>query len=356
MSTKSVRIGIIGTGFITDGSHMPAFRSLPGVEIVAIAGHDPERTSKFAKKWGIKEIYSGVQAIEKLSASKTVDVVDIAIPNDLHLRAIEAAAENGKAVICEKPLGRNGKEAKRALRAVQKNDVIHCYAEDEVFAPQIVRSKEIVDSGAIGKVTWVRTREAHSGPHMKWFYEPARSGGGTIVDMGCHSIETGRYFLGKRNPLSVSAWTATLYHKTTAEDNSLVLIKYDGGALSQAENSWTARGGVDGRFEVYGTEGSIFIDTTRETGIRAFTTGASGKTGYIVEKADAEVGWMYPAWGEYITGGFLDEMKHFVECIRKGELPRENFQDGVLVNELMDDAYRSAKESRWITVSAPKIA
>lgn len=349
MSSKVIRIGIIGTGFITDGFHMQAFRSLPGVEIVAIAGHDPKHTAEFATKWGIQETYSGEGAIENLCASKTVDLVDVAIPNDLHLRAIEAAAENHKAVICEKPLGRNADEARRALRVVQKNGVIHCYAEDEVFAPQIVRSKEIVDSGAIGKLTWVRTREAHSGPHMKWFYDPARSGGGTIIDMGCHSIETGRYFLGKRKPLSVSAWTATLHHKTTAEDNSLVLIKYDGGALSQCENSWTTKGGVDGRFEVYGTEGSILIDMTRETGIRAFTTGAAGGTGYIVEKADANIGWMFPAWGEYITGGFVDEMKHFTDCIRKGELPRENFEDGVVVNELMDDAYRSARESRWVT-------
>lgn len=347
-SGKVLGIGIIGTGFITDGFHMPALRSLSSVEVVAVASRNPKHTSKFATKWGIKETYSGDEAIEKLCASKNVDVVDVAIPNDLHLHAIEAAAENQKAVICEKPLGRNAEEARKALKIAQKNGVIHCYAEDEVFAPQIVRSKEIVDSGAIGRLTWVRTREAHSGPHMKWFYDPSRSGGGTIIDMGCHSIETGRYFLGKKEPLSVSAWTATLYHKTKAEDNSLVLIKYEGGALSQSENSWTTKGGVDGRFEVYGTEGSIFIDTTRETGIRAFTTGASAKTGYIVEKADASVGWMYPAWGEYITGGYLDEMRHFVDSIRNEKLPRENFEDGVVVNELMDDAYRSAKESRWV--------
>ncbi len=58
---------------------------------------------------------------------------------------------------------------------------------------------------------------------------------------------------------------------------------------------------------------------------------------------------MYPVWGEYITGGFLDEMKHFAECIRSEEKPRETFEDGLVVNELMDAAYRSAKESRWVS-------
>jgi predicted dehydrogenase len=346
-ANKKLRIGIIGTGFIT-GFHLQAFDSLSDVEVVAVAGNDPKHTTRFAAKLGIKEKYSGEDAIEKLCQSKNVDVVDVAVPNDLHLRAIEAAAENHKAIICEKPLGRNADEARLALRAVRKNGVIHCYAEDEVFAPQLTRAKALVDSGALGKLTWVRAREAHSGPHSKWFYDPARSGGGTIIDMGCHSIETGRFFLGKKKPESVCAWTATLYHKTPAEDNSLVLVKYPGGALSQNEDSWTARGGADGRFEIYGTEGSIFVDIARETGIRAFTTGAAGKAGYIVEKADASVGWMYPVWGEYITGGFLDEMKHFTECIRNDEKPRETFEDGLVVNQLMDAAYRSAKESRWI--------
>ncbi len=350
LASKKLKVGIIGTGFVTDELHLPAFRSISDAEIVAVAGHDPKKVSEFASKWRIKETYSGEDAIDKLCKSNSVDAVDIAIPNDLHLVAIEAATENHKAVICEKPLGRNAEEAKRALKAAQKNGVIHCYAENEVFAPQVRRAKEFVDSGAVGRLTWVRAREAHSGPHSKWFYDPARSGGGTIMDMGCHSIETGRYFLGKK-PESVSAWTATLLHKTSAEDNSLVLIKYEGGALSQNENSWTAKGGVDGRFEVYGTEGCVLVDTARETGIRAFTTGREGKTGYIVEKADANVGWMYPVWGEYITGGFVDEMKHFTEAILVGVEPRETFEDGLMVNELMDAAYRSSKEAHWVSMS-----
>jgi len=129
------------------------------------------------------------------------------------------------------------------------------------------------------------------------------------------------------------------------------LIKFSDGSLSQSENSWSTRGGVDGRLEAYGTEGSIFVDIARETGVRAFTTGAQGVAGYVVEKSDASVGWMYPVWGEYITGGFVDEMKHFTECIKKEELPRETFKDGVVVNELMDVAYRSAKDGRWIALN-----
>ena len=127
-----------------------------------------------------------------------------------------------------------------------------------------------------------------------------------------------------------------------------MLLRYPGGALGQCENSWTARGGLDVRLEVFGSEGSLFIDTTRETGISVFTTASEEKTGYIVEKADAKQGWLYPAWNEFINNGYLSELRHFVGAIAAGKQPSENFEDGRLVNAIMDAAYASAREGRWL--------
>ncbi len=275
----------------------------------------------------------------------------VALPNDLHLPAITAAAENGKDIICEKPLGRNLVEADEALRVVRKEKVVHCYAENQIFIPQISRAKSFIGSGVLGKVTWIRSREAHSGPHSRWFWDPARAGGGVLLDMGCHSIEVTRYLFGLR-PEAASGWIATLGHKTTLEDNSLVLLRYEGGGLGQCENSWTARGGLDVRLEVFGTEGSLFIDTTRETGIKVFTIASDEKTGYIVEKADAKQGWLYPAWNEFINNGYLAELRHFVGSISTGRQPSESFEDGRLVNAIMDKAYASAREGRWLDLEA----
>ena len=90
------------------------------------------------------------------------------------------------------------------------------------------------------------------------------------MDMGCHSVEVARYLIG-RKPVKAFAWARTLVHDTKAEDNSLAAVIYEGGELGQSENSWAAHGGLDLRFEIYGSDGAIFVDSTRETGISVFT-------------------------------------------------------------------------------------
>jgi len=345
--SQRVNVGIVGTGFVQDTYHMPAYSELKLANVVAVAGRQKAR--EFAKRWSISKVYDGEDAIEKMSRDPDVDVIDIGIPNNLHLQAITAAAENHKHIICEKPLARNASEAKKALDIVNRQGVIGCYAENEVFMPQVTRAFQIINSGAIGQVNWIRSREAHSGPHTKWFWDPDLAGGGVLLDMGCHEIEVVRYFVNKKEPIEIAAWTATLVHKTKAEDNSLVLMKFEDGVLGQCENSWSAKGGLDVRMEVHGSDGSIYIDASRETGIKLFTAAPEGRAGYVVEKADVGRGWLFPTWREHETFGFIDELKHFLECIAKGETPRETFKDGYTVNRIMDAAYGAAHE-KWSTI------
>ena len=348
MTLAHLRVGLLGSGFILDTFHLPALKSIgESVDVVAVAGHDPGKVEAFRKRWGIRKSYVGEDRIEKLCSDQEVDVVVVALPNYLHLKAIESAAENHKHIICEKPLARNAKEALNALNAVQRYGVLHCYAENQVFIPQIVKARGLIRDGSLGKLTGIRSREAHSGPHSAWFYDGDKAGGGVLLDMGCHSIETARNLIGS-NPQAVDAWCATLQHPIKIEDTSLVLVKYE-GCLSQCENSWTTKGGLDIRCEIYGTEGSIFIDITRETGMRVFTTGKGKGVGYIVEKADQTSGWLFPLTSEAYTYGYFDEFRHFVQAIATGQQPCETFRDGYVVNQIMDAAYESARNSeKWL--------
>ena len=113
-----------------------------------------------------------------------------------------------------------------------------------------------------------------------------------------------------------------------------------------------AHGGLDIRFEIYGQDGAFFIDSTRETGISVFTIALEDKVGYIVEKAEAKKGWMFPQWSEHIYYGYFDELKHFVSCIAKDERPRETFKDGYMVNCILDACYRSIKSRKWERLTA----
>ncbi len=173
-------------------------------------------------------------------------------------------------------------------------------------------------------------------------------------DLGCHCVEAARYFFGKDDPvLEVMAWGATLVHheKTKGEDNALLVLRFSSGGIAHCELSWTTLGGLDLRNEIHGSAGSLFTDVTRQTALQSFTTQSAG---YVIEKADVDVGWTRPLPEEAFAYGYQAEMRHFVECIREGNEPRETYEDGYLVNCILDAGYQSIRQKRWVRVPAKK--
>lgn len=345
-----VRIGLLGSGFVAT-FYMQGLSEVLNQQVVTVCGADLPQVKKFAERWHID---SATTDLEEVARRPDVDLVIIALPNSLHVKAAELAAKHGKHVVCAKPLGRNAAEARQMLDAVQRTGVLHGYAETEVFSPAVMRAKLLVDEGAIGRVLTVRSREAHSGPHSPHFWDAQETGGGALMDMGCHTIEAARYFIGKDvRPVEVVAWGDLLVHKdkTTAEDNAVVLLRFENGALAQSELSWTARGSLDLRNEVYGTDGSIFTDVTRATPIHAFVRSTGS---YLMEKAESDSGWVFPLPDEARVYGYHEEMKHFVACVERGQTPRETFVDGLVVNTVIDAAYQSIREHRWVPLDIVK--
>jgi predicted dehydrogenase len=278
------------------------------------------------------------------------DVVVVALPNFLHEEAVKAVATAGKAVLVTKPLGRNAGEAKRMLDAVEKAGVFGGYLEDLVYTPKSLKAMKAVQGGAIGDVTWVRARETHPGPHSAWFWDHRLTGGGAIIDLGCHCIEIGRIMVGKGNrPVEVMCYTDTLVHPIDAEDNAIALVRYESGAIGQFEVSWTFRGGMDLRDEVAGTHGTIWINHFLRTGLEMFTAGGGGG-GYVAEKAETDAGWLFPVGDEVSELGYVDMFSDMFDAIDDGREPMETLYDGYVVNAIMDACYRSAKTRAWETV------
>jgi predicted dehydrogenase len=232
---------------------------------------------------------------------------------------------------------------------VEKAGVFHGYLEDLVYTPKTLKALESVRSGAIGKVLWARSREAHPGPHSDWFWDKSRSGGGALVDMGCHCIEIGRSFVGKDvRPLEVVCWGATQVHPIEAEDSVVGLVRYASGALAQFEAAWTFRGGMDLRDEVSGTRGSIWLNHWQRTGFEVFS--AAGAGGYVAEKAETETGWMFPVGDETGALGYDAMFADMLGALEEKRAPAETFYDGYVVNAIMDAAYRSITTKRWEAV------
>ncbi len=336
-----VRIALLGAGFVSN-FYMQGLREVPGQEVSIVYSQNSQSAVEFAHKWGIARHTTRME-----EAIEQGDLVVIGLPNFVHRKAVQLAARAGKAMVCTKPLARNADEARDILDAAREAGVMNGYAETEVFSPSVIHARKLIESGAIGKVLTVRSREAHAGPHSAWFWDASLSGGGAMLDMGCHCIEAARYFFGKDDmPVEVMAWGANLVHRgrTTAEDNAVALLRFSSGGIAQIEVSWTAHGGLDLRNEIYGTEGCVYTDVTRGTPVRAFTRASAG---YVVEKADADSGWVFPCVDEAGVYGYREEMRHFVECAARGATPRETFLDGYINNVILDAAYRSMNSRQW---------
>ncbi len=337
----TVRIALLGGGFVAE-FYMLGLKDVGGHEVVSVTSRSESTATTFARRWHIPESSTDFDAAV---ARDDIDLYLIALPNFQHRDIAVKLARAGKNQVCTKPLARNADEARVMLDAVNTAGVIHGYAETEVFSPAVVRAEAMVRSGSIGKVLWVRSRESHFGPHAPWFWDPELAGGGALIDMGCHCFEAARYFHGKDvRPVEIMAWTDTLFHDTKAEDNALAMVRFENGGMAHAEVSWTSRGGLDLRNEVHGTDGAIFTDVTRSTPIEAFTTAPSG---YVVEKAESDQGWVKPVPEEAFVYGYQAEMRHFVDCVANGTTPRETYEDGYIVNAMLDAAYRSSNNRRW---------
>jgi len=337
------KITMLGTGLIGLFYTMSLHGGRSRDHVQVVYSRRDERARQFAKDWNIPQATTDMAAAID---DPDTDVVVVGLPNHLHEEAVIMAARAGKAVLCTKPLGRNAAEAKRMLEAVEKAGVFHGYLEDLVYTPKTLKAIKSTHNGALGKVLWARSRETHPGPHSDWFWNKELSGGGAIVDMGCHCIEISRNFIGKDvRPMEVMCWADTQVHPIEAEDSAVGLVRYASGAIGQFEVSWTFRGGMDLRDEVSGTEGTIWLNHWLRTGYEMFT--AVGEGGYVAEKAEGATGWLFPVGDEVGSLGYVPMFADMLDSLDASKKPMEDFYDGYVVNAIMDAAYRSADSKRW---------
>ena len=383
-------VGFIGSGFVA-GFHASAWTGVRGAEITAVYNVREESARRLSARVeglgvGKPRVYTDLW---EMLSDGSVDAVWILSPNFARLEVVEAIAEEAAqgrtdlvGVCCEKPLARTADEAERMVELVEKAGLLHGYLENQVFAPAVARGKEAVwryGARYSGRPYLARAAEEHGGPHSPWFWDPRLSGGGVLLDMTCHSLEANRHLLSDPEkpkealrPVSVQTTTASLkwtrepyltdlkerfgvdYGEAPAEDYALTLVSYedeDGGlVLSEARTSWSFVGpGLRLTFEVLGPEYSISINSLQQELSVFFSRGVRiPQSEDFVEKQAAEQGLMPMVPNEAVAYGYQDEDRHMVECFLRGEMPAEDWRDGLLVTRLMMAAYKSAEESRKV--------
>jgi len=384
-------VGFIGSGFIARFAAQ-GWTTVRDADIAAIYNPHQEGAGKLAAYCeelglGRPKTYTDLHA---MLANEEVNAVWVMNPNFARLetvRAITEEARQGKGnlvgVACEKPLGRTADEAEEMVKLVEKTGLLHGYLENQVYSPSVVRGRDAVwryGARKAGRPYLARAAEEHGGPHMPWFWDPRRSGGGVLLDMACHSIEASRLLLtdpekpGSLKPVTVQGdirslkWTreparsqllkqyGVDYAEAPAEDYASVNITYDDdgdSVLSEAKVSWCYTGpGLRLSMEVLGPEYSISMNSLQqELSVFLSRNVESGQSEDFVEKQAAEQGLMPIVPDEAAAYGYAAECRHMTNAFRRGVMPSESWLDGLLVTRLMMLAYKSAEEGKTLRYS-----
>jgi len=391
-----LRVGFVGTGFIAR-LMAKSWTGVRGGDIVAVCNpsiQGAKTLSSDMEMLGLEKPAIYLNVHDMISKGK-VDAVWIMNPNYARLETVKAVVEEARqghglvGVCCEKPLGRTADEAEEMVKLVEHSELLHGYMENQVYSPSIIRGREAAWSyGArsAGRPYLARAAEEHGGPHNSWFWDPIRSGGGVLLDMGCHSLEASRFMLtdpketkASLYPVSVQCTIAGLkwsrepgisvlrkrfgvdYSTAPAEDYASMLVTYEaengGKVLSEVRTSWCYTGpGLRLSFELFGPEYSVSINSLHQELSIFLSRGIkkAASEGFI-EKQAAEQGLMPVIPDEAATYGYTEENRSMVEAFRKGVMPRENWMDGLLITRLMMLGYKSAEEKRTIPFSVESV-
>jgi predicted dehydrogenase len=392
-------VGFVGSGF-NARFHMLSWRGVRDADVLGVWSPSRERArsaAAYARSLDIGPA-KAYRSITEMAADPAIDAIWLCGANHARVENVEeiaAAVQEGRGelrgIACEKPLGRNVAEAKRVTALAKRAGLRHGYLENQCFAPQVERGRELLwarGAALTGRPYLARAAEEHSGPHMPWFWRGNLQGGGVLNDMMCHSALVVRHLLTKPGeplasvkPVRVTGHIASLkwtrpeyvrrlsgmmgpevdYRREPSEDFATVVIEFatrDGyRVFGEATTSWSYVGaGLRLSAELLGPEYSMAWNTL-DTGLRLFfSREVQGKAGEdLVEKQNAEQGLMPVVADEAVAYGYEAENRHFVRAFLGKEEPRLSFDDGLEVTRMLMTAYLSAEEGRTVEYPPPAL-
>src|SRR5213593_2462260 len=399
MGKERLGIGIIGSGF-NARFHLKAFVGVRDADVRGIwspNGNNAAEAANLARALEVGEPHLH-RSISEMVADPAIEAIWVCGPNHTRLENFEeivAAATRGRArlkgVACEKPLARNGAEAKRIVELIESAGLPNGYLENQLFAPSVEVGRDIVwkrGVPATGRPYLARAAEEHSGPHKPWFWRGELQGGGVLSDMMCHSVMLVRHLLtapgvpySSLQPVRVCGQIASLkwtrpeyaarleqvmgdgvnYRTQPAEDFASLMIDFkteDGMlAIGEATTSWSFVGaGLRLSAELLGPEYSMSWNSL-DSGLKLFfSREVQGKSGEdLVEKQNAEMGQMPVVASEAAAYGYESEDRHFVQAFLNKTKPSLTWDDGLRVVKVLMTAYMSAEQGKTLDFPGPGI-
>lgn len=304
-----ITVLVVGAGAM-GRTHASAYAVMPDVQLVGIADINEEKGQKLADKCSTQAFTSYESALSTLGQ---IDVIDICLPTPLHKSFVMKAADDGKHVICEKPLARNLEDARFMIDYCQQKGVRLFVGHVLRFFPEYTKAKSLLDDGAIGEPTVIRAGRGGSYP-VGWnhWYSDFGASGGITLDAMIHDFDYLRWCFGDVERV----YAKGLHGRVHAQlDYSLVTLRFKSGVIAHVEGTW-AHEGFSMKLEIAGTSGVIDYDSAKDAPLVSMIRGSSSEdAGVTVPESPLE------------QSPYYRELEHFFSCIRQGSDPLVSAED-----------------------------
>jgi predicted dehydrogenase len=373
-----VNVALIGYAFM-GRAHSNAWRQVSRFlspkltpRLRVICGRDQANVKKAAAQLGWEEWTTDWREVV---GRPEIGIVDVSTPGDSHAAIAIAAAKAGKAVLCEKPLANDVREAKAMLAAVRKAGVPHMLCHNYRRIPAVMLARELVASGKLGQIfhyrgTYLQDWCVDPALPLYWRFRKEKAGSGSLGDILSHSLDLGRFVLGSE-VVEVAGALETFVKerplpedpkrkgRVTVDDAAVSLVRFANGALGSIEGTRFAPGRKNyNRFEVNGSRGSIAFDLERMNELEYYSLDDDGKTqGFRRILATDPSHAYFKAWwpAGHIIGyehTFTHTVYDFLEGVARGKSVKPDFEDGVRNQLVLEAIEKAARTRRWVKVPA----
>jgi len=336
---KKIKIGIIGLGW-PGREHLKGYKQCADAEVVALCDMNTELAGQQAEEHDIAHLFTDHKQMFK---EVDLDAVSVCLPNFLHAPITLDALKAGKHVICEKPPALDAKQARKMADTAKKNKLTLMYALCLRFGGAAKLAKDYIEQGELGEIYYGRAvyhrRRGIPMGSGSWFVDKKRSGGGALIDIGVHALDSAWWLMGCPKPVSVSGSAYQKFKRVLpkgahfdVDDSAFALIKFANGATLNLECSWALNLPGGSVMQIAGTLGGLELNPLK---IYQERKGVAVDITPEVPNVDA----------------FAGQTGHFVECIQKSKTPLMSGEQGVQLMQILDAIYKSSATGKEVRIS-----
>jgi predicted dehydrogenase len=352
-SRVPIKVGVIGCGRIANGVHLPNYARIGDVEIAALCDIDEKALGKAAEKYGVTNTFTSA---EELLQAADVDAVSICTPNASHAPISIAALRAGKHVLCEKPLAMNAAEARLMLDEARRADVVNMVGFTHRFNPTMAFIKDVIAEGRLGNVHHLRVlcsvdRLMNPEVGLEWRMLREQSGSGALGDLASHMVDLSTFLMGaSAGKISEVVGMTSIFVKhrrrldgsgfgdVTADDAAAFIATYETGVMGVFEVSRFAPSRV--HLEIDGNKGSLIYDSARMDTVTVKFQDSFAD--YFADFRPVQVPDSFLQKLGYSRDMFSNQIRHFVDGVRKRDRIKPDFADGLACQEILDAVLTSS--------------